>query len=240
MDLFYKNLGLANGRQLIASMANRMPYTEEEIGKQLFLENAGRSDRDSPAGAMGVAQMMPATMKGLQRNYPEQNFTNARDPEQALRMYESLTMENYNRAMKEKGATNESARVKGLRAYHGGWDQKNWGSANQHYYDTVLGGDNASPTVQGEAARIAQNRENSPRTEYNAGMPAIRQINQGMRQAYTDAPQRSWNDFGNIMQGIQTRNKQLSSFAPPEMAEQALGGNNAEHYRSLLSYINNR
>ena len=97
-----------------------------------------------------------------------------------------------------------------------------------------------NPTVQREAARIAQNRENSPRTEYNAGMPDIRQINQGMRQAYTDAPQRSWNDFGNIMLGIQTRNKQLSSFASPEMEEHTLGGNNAEHYRSLLSYINNR
>ena len=88
-----------------------------------------------------------------------------------------------------------------------------------------FGNTSVSP-IQAEAPRIAQTDaliQNTPQSRQNMSIP-----------------QQSWQDFGKVMQGIQTRNTQLSSFAPPEMAEQVIGGNNAEQYRSLLSYINNR
>ena len=229
MNVNYERLGVTK-EWLDEARATHAPWMSEgQFGRFANRESGfnpkARGPKTQWGHAGGVLQLLPGTAKEL-------GVTDVYNAKQNIVGGLQYATQGYNREGTASGA---------FSYHHGGPNKKLWGPKTRAYADAIAGPiGTVPPTVQGEAARIAQNRAGAPNREYNAGMPDIRQINQGMRQAYTDAPQRSWNDFGNIMQGIQTRNKQLSSFAPPEMAEQALGGNNAEHYKSLLSYINNR
>lgn len=130
-DLFYQNLGIPNGREYIAGMAGRLGMDKAKIERQLNQESGGKSSATSPVGAVGVSQMMPNTIAGLRRNYPEKNLGNPRDPVESLKMYEALMAEN----IKRTGGDVDHA----VRAYHGGWDPKNWGPVNADYINIVNG-----------------------------------------------------------------------------------------------------
>ena len=189
-EKFYSNLGLADGREYIQGMAGRLNMPQEWIERQLNQESRGLSSATSGVGAMGVSQMMPNTWAGLQKNYPDLGLTDPRDARQSLKAYEALMGENI---MRTGGDIS-----KAVRAYHGGWDEKNWGPVNRDYINIVSGG---------------KNPVNSP--QQNVEVKGTPQKQQEMIQAYERGvrPNRSSvNQFAGInamLAGIRQRNQEL-------------------------------
>jgi len=205
---FFNNLGMQGGEQAFDAMVGRMQhaYSRDQIQEQLWRENRGRNNVDSPAGAMGFPQMMPDTIKGLQKNYPNRGYSNARDPAQGMMMYEDLMMENYRRA-KKKGLSDADASRLGVRAYHGGWNEDDWGKENRAYdlavnrglgnttFDTVQAG--GQPTAG--SGSIPQ--EQAGRFPGNVDMIAA--YNKGLQQRKAQAQYDSFNVNQNFMMPFQ-------------------------------------
>lgn len=112
--------------------ANDYASLYESAGKQygvdphllqavIHVESRGNPNATSPVGAQGVAQLMPATAKGL-------GVKNAFDPNEAIPAAAKLLSENYTRY----GDVN-----KAVLAYHGGTDEKNWGPKTKAYLQSV-------------------------------------------------------------------------------------------------------
>jgi hypothetical protein len=139
-EKFYQNLGFPGAEQYIAGMAGRLNMPVDMTLRQLNLESGGNPRAKSGAGAMGVAQMMPNTWKGLQKNYPKLGLNNPWDAMQSLKAYEALMGENMRRT---KGDP-----IKAAQAYHGGWDPKDYGEANRHYVNVVSGRETLPTGVQ--------------------------------------------------------------------------------------------
>jgi len=188
-EIFFKNLGLADGRERFNGMVNRLSgmYSRNQLQELSWLENRGRSHVDSPVGAMGFPQIMPDTLKGLQRNNPNRGYTDPRDPAQAILMMEDLLRENY-QYYANKGLPHEVASRKGVRSYHGGYNEKKWGSANRHYDSVVNNGG-----ITAGSGAIAQEQLQRP----PGNIDAIRAYNQGMPKKQAMLPSKV--DF-NFMQ----------------------------------------
>lgn len=184
-------------------------------------ESGGNPDAVGPktkwGHARGLTQLLDATAK-------EMGVTNIHDPEQNVIGGLKYWQQGYNREGNAIGAFNY---------YHGGPNKKIWGPKTNAYSSAIVG---ASPTVQDYANNIAAKREDSLVNEQNPGMPAINQANQGLRDAYYNEPRQSWKNFGNIMQQVQARNKQLMSNAAPAIQMQAMQGTPQQNYNSLLNY----
>ena len=211
----YKRLGVTK-EWLDQARSQHAPWMSEgEFGAFANRESGfnpkARGPKTNWGHAGGVLQLLPGTAKEL-------GVTDVYNAKQNIVGGLQYVTQGYNREGTAHGA---------FSYHHGGPNKGIWGPKTKAYADAILAaGGGSVPTVQAEAPRIAQTDaliQNTPQSRQNMSIP-----------------QQSWQDFGKVMQGIQTRNTQLSSFAPPEMAEQAIGGNNAEQYRSLLSYINNR
>lgn len=107
---------------LIESAAKSQNIDPALIRAVIQTESNGNPKAVSGKGAVGLGQLMPATAKSLGVSDPT-------DPKQAIPAIASLLNENLTRYGNVQDA---------LRAYHGGTDQKNWGSLTQAYPDKVL------------------------------------------------------------------------------------------------------
>ena len=220
-EIFFNNLGLKNGRQIFGAMVNRMApyYTRNQIQEQLWLENKGRNKIRSPVGAMGVGQIMPATLKGLQNNYPHRGYTNPEDPAQGLQMYEDLMMENFRRAKRE-GLSDEAASRRGVRAYQGGWDESNWGPDNRHYDSVVNWGRTAD-----KLKALPEGHARGPGDLFSAGTSPLEYEETPAQAAYTKGKEKELESVTNPMQGFQDIVKAQRTFAPGL-------------YNTFMSYVN--
>lgn len=99
-----------------------VPLNMDELyRRQMFAESRFKNEAVSPAGAMGVAQFMPGTVKDMQRFGPQFENFDPMDPRQAKEAQETYMMSFFT-APWNKG-NEENQMVKSLAAY-------NYGSGN--------------------------------------------------------------------------------------------------------------
>lgn len=84
-------------------------------------ESSGNPNAVSPQGAEGLGQLMPATAKSV-------GVTNPKDPKQNIFGTAQVLAQN----LDHYGNVDDA-----IRAYHGGWDQKNWGPKTESYHAKV-------------------------------------------------------------------------------------------------------
>lgn len=84
-------------------------------------ESSGNPNAMSPQGAEGLGQLMPATAKSV-------GVTNPKDPKQNIFGTAQVLAQN----LDHYGNVDDA-----IRAYHGGWDQKNWGPKTEAYHAKV-------------------------------------------------------------------------------------------------------
>ena len=110
--------------QAIEAIAIQRPWlTKQDIERQLMQESGGNPAAVSPAGARGVAQIMPETAAGMGID-PD-------DPWQALEGYTQYMDEGYAATGSNEGA---------LAYYHGGPNRKLWGPKTRGYVEAIRGG----------------------------------------------------------------------------------------------------
>lgn len=225
-ETFFQNLDLENGRQVFGDMVTRMApyYSRDQIQEQLWFENRGRNNVDSPVGAMGAPQIMPATLKGLQRNNPHRGYTDPRDPAQGLQMYEDLMMENYRRAKKE-GLSDQDASIKGVRTYHGGWDMDDWGPDNREYNAVVNFG-----TTSKSLAGLNSESMPGPTDLYNSPTSPIEYPNVVAQNAYSKGMEK---DVENIKERLENP---MIDFTDVLEAQKSFAPG---LYNTFMGYVNN-
>lgn len=103
---------------------------EREIGAppglmwaQMEQESGFDPNAVSPAGAMGLAQVMPGTLASLERRLGRK--LNPYDPKDAVLIQKEVMRENYDRF----GSWDDA-----LRAYNGGWNKSRWGNRETSSY----------------------------------------------------------------------------------------------------------
>lgn len=95
---------------------------------QLYQESALDPNARSKAGALGIAQVIPATLKSLEERFGRK--LNPRDPMDAIMMHRELMRENLAKFKSWEGA---------LKAYNAGWDTRRWGKTaeNREYVSRI-------------------------------------------------------------------------------------------------------
>jgi hypothetical protein len=104
---------------------------------QLKHESQLSDSATSKAGAMGVAQIMPDTLKSLQKRFGR--TLDPRKTEDALLMHREVMRENMAQFKNEDDA---------LRAYNGGWDKSRWNNPETSSYVSKVRGTYTGGTYQ--------------------------------------------------------------------------------------------
>lgn len=155
----------ADFRAKVAQMERDIGAPAGMLWAQLGVESSYNTRAVSPAGARGLAQVMPDTEASLEERFGRD--LDPFDPNDALKMQAELMRENF----AASGSWREA-----LRMYHGGWDRSNWGPRNEEYAPSVMGRmgpqasisatfhihdardpDAVARTVRGEIRRMADN-----------------------------------------------------------------------------------
>lgn len=97
--------------------------------RQLFQESRFRNDATSPVGAMGIAQVMPATLSGIEKKVGRK--LNPRNEDDALLIHREVMRENIQKFGNEDDA---------LRAYNAGWDKTRWNNPETNDYIAKIKG----------------------------------------------------------------------------------------------------
>ena len=111
-------------------------HTSDVMPALIRQESGGRGDAVSPAGALGAAQLMPATAREMAQRLgvpfrPDLLHSNA--PE-AISYQTNLGAEYLNEGYRKTGNLRDA-----LRYYHGGPNRSMWGPKTNAYADAVLG-----------------------------------------------------------------------------------------------------
>ena len=95
--------------------------------RQIKQESQFKDDAVSPVGARGIAQVMPATQRALERRWGRN--LDPHNTDDALAMHRELMRENMKRFKNAPDA---------LRAYNAGWDRRSWDNKEtNHYVKTI-------------------------------------------------------------------------------------------------------
>ena len=96
---------------------------------QIMQESGFNTNATSPKGAMGLAQVMPSTLRSLEKRFGRK--LNPYDKNDAILIHRELMREN----MAHFGNADDA-----LRAYNGGWDKSTWGNdETRNYVPSIKG-----------------------------------------------------------------------------------------------------
>jgi hypothetical protein len=121
---------------------------------QFTQESSLNPNAVSSAGARGWAQILPSTQATLEKRFGRK--LDPTDFNDAVDMHHALMAENL---------THFGNPADALRAYHGGWDQKNWGPQTEAYFNKVVA--NIGPTVSDSAPRSTTYRNGMQPASFN-------------------------------------------------------------------------
>ncbi len=110
-------------RQMMEDTDRRLGLPKGSTAAQLWVESRLNPSARSGAGAMGLAQIMPATLAAMNKRFGRQ--MNPYDPVDAILMNREIMREN----LAHFGNYNDA-----LMAYNGGWDRSHWANAETMLY----------------------------------------------------------------------------------------------------------
>lgn len=135
---------------------------------QLTQESQLKSDAVSPRGAMGIAQVMPDTLKAIEKRMGRK--LDPHNDSDAMQIQYEVMKENLQKFKDPWDA---------LRAYNGGWNPGTWGNAETSQY---------VPKIQAKMQENGRDWEDAPSAEKS---PTIANVQQD--QSWEDAPvSKSW------------------------------------------------
>lgn len=110
-------------RAAVAQAERRIGAPEGFLWAQMGVESNYNPNAVSKAGAMGLAQVMPSTLRALEKRFDKK--LDPYNPRDAVFIMEKLMSENYSRFKNWEDAA---------RAYNGGWNPSTWGNPETSAY----------------------------------------------------------------------------------------------------------
>lgn len=146
--------GKAEWLEYLAETDRMLGLPAGTSAKQIAKESAWNPAAQSRKGAMGLAQIMPATRAVLEKRLGRK--LDPYNPQDALLMHREVMRENMARFGDPAAA---------LAAYNGGWDPAKWGNAETTDYVSSILGPGATPLPANAAA--AQRRQDTLNVNVN-------------------------------------------------------------------------